>query len=101
MGKTFRICVQFVVSEVIDGEAVMMDLRSGNYFSARGSGGWIWRNLETGRGYLQILQSLTVQYAIDPTILKNALDRFLAELVDHNLVEVNHGRRPCDRFWAG
>jgi hypothetical protein len=98
MGKTFRISVQFVASEVIDGEAVMVDLRSGNYFSATGSGGWIWRNLETGRSYLQILQLLTVRYAIAPTILKDALDRFLAKLVDHNLVESITADDPATDF---
>ena len=32
-----------VVGEIIDGEAVIMDLRAGHYFSSQGAGCEIWR----------------------------------------------------------
>jgi hypothetical protein len=87
MEKAFRICTPSVVSEVIDGEAVIMDLRSGNYFSTTGAGALIWRNLETSRSYRQILQSLTANYKIDSQTLTDAANRFLADLIANNLVE--------------
>lgn len=38
----------FVVSELIDGEAVIMNLKSGNYYSARHTGALVWDCLEKG-----------------------------------------------------
>ena len=96
MAKAFRIIAQYVVSEVIDGEAVIMDLRTGNYFSATGAGAPIWDDLEACRSYRQILQSLTAQYPIDLRTLTDALDRFLADLVANNLVEEIAIEEPAD-----
>ena len=96
MPKTFRIVAEYVVSEVIDGEAVMMDLRTGSYFSATGAGAPIWADLEARRNYRQILQSLTAQYSIDSRTLTDALDRFLADLVANNLVEEIAIEEPAD-----
>ena len=87
MERTFRICAPFVVSEVIDGEAVIMDLRSGNYFSATGVGASIWQDIEAGRSYREILQSLTAQYEVVSHSLTDAVDCFLVDLIVNNLVE--------------
>src|SRR6187397_1108133 len=37
-----------VVSEIIDGEAVIMNLATGHYFSALGTGGELWALIEKG-----------------------------------------------------
>jgi hypothetical protein len=87
VARAFRICAPSVVSEVIDGEAVIMDLRSGNYFSASETGGEIWRDIEAGRSYPQILRSLTARYQIDLQTLTDATDRFVTDLLANHLVE--------------
>jgi hypothetical protein len=87
VARAFRICTPSVVSEVIDGEAVIMDLLSGNYFSAPGTGGEIWRDIEAGRNYRQILRSLAVRYRGDLQALTAAADRFVSDLLANHLVE--------------
>ncbi len=87
MAKAFRIIAEHVVSEVIDGEAVIMDLRAGNYFSATGAGAPMWEDLEAGRSYDQMLQSLIARYSTASQTLTDSLDRFLADLVANKLVE--------------
>jgi Coenzyme PQQ synthesis protein D (PqqD) len=87
VGRHFRICTPSVVSEVIDGEAVIMDLRSGNYFSAVGTASRIWQDIEAGRSYEQVIDRLSATYRIDSATLSGALDRFLAELIANNLIE--------------
>jgi hypothetical protein len=87
MAKAFRIIAEHVASEVIDGEAVIMDLRTGNYFSATGAGAPMWEDLEAGRSYDQMLQSLIARYPIASRTLTDSLDRFLADLVANKLVE--------------
>ncbi len=79
------------MSEVIDNEAVIMDLRNGTYFSATGSGALIWSGLEAGCHYDQILRSLSTQYQAAPETLRAALDGFLAELFDSDLIEHAEG----------
>lgn len=42
MTRVFRIRESAVASEIIDGEAIIMQLRTGHYFSARNTGAVIW-----------------------------------------------------------
>jgi hypothetical protein len=51
----FEICAPSVVGEVIDGEAIVMDLRSGAYYSTDGLGGAIWQAIDAGATRQQIL----------------------------------------------
>ncbi|MDS3861162.1 PqqD family protein [Thermosynechococcaceae cyanobacterium BACA0444] len=44
----FRVNTPTVVSEVIEGEAVILNLDSGNYYSMEGSGAIIWELLSQG-----------------------------------------------------
>ena len=42
MTRVFRVRERAVASEIIDGEAIIMQLRTGHYFSARNTGAVIW-----------------------------------------------------------
>jgi len=52
----YEVCGPSVVGEVIDGEAIIMDLRSGAYYSTDGLGGAIWKAIEDGATHRQLLQ---------------------------------------------
>lgn len=55
----------FVVSELIDGEAVIMNLNSGNYYSTRHTGALVWAWLEQGWNSERICAALRQHYG-DP-----------------------------------
>lgn len=81
----FRVRTPSVVSEVIDGEAIIMDMRSGNYFSAEGVGALIWQAICDGASTSAILSWVGQAYpaAANP----DAASAFIDELVARELIE--------------
>jgi len=51
MSRRFTVNAPAVVSEVIDGEAVILNLRSGHYFSALHTGAVVWEWIDGGAEY--------------------------------------------------
>ena len=50
MSPQFRVNTPQVINEVLDGEAVIINMGTGDYFSLRGSGALVWEALEAGAG---------------------------------------------------
>jgi hypothetical protein len=86
MDRLFRVNSPAVVAEIIDGEAVIMNLKSGNYFSTEGIGSVVWQWIEDGSTYGQMLASLAARFTADGEDVKKALAPFLNDLVTHELV---------------
>lgn len=82
----FRVDRPSVVSECIDGEAVILDLRRGLYFSIRGTGALIWAGVEAGLDAAVIAHSVAVAFPDAKEHAVAATETFLAELVEQNLV---------------
>ncbi len=80
-----------VVAEVIDGEAVIMDLASGHYFSTQGVGCDIWRAIEGGASRSDIVRSLVATYDVEPQVAGSAVTAFVEELAQRNLVIESNG----------
>ena len=75
-----------VVSEVIEGEAVIMNLGTGQYFSCQGVGGEMWSLIETGATRGEILDHVKANYSVDDAVLTQSFDQFLASLEEYELV---------------
>lgn len=86
MDRQFKPNAPAVVSEIIDGEAVIMHLKSGNYYSTEHIGSQVWALIEQGVSRRQILDGLAARYAVAPAELAATLDAFLAELLAQDLV---------------
>ena len=91
MDPTLRVNAPAVVAEVIDGEAVIMDLASGHYFSTQGVGCDIWRAIEGGASHSDIVHSLVSAYDVDPQVAGSAVASFVEELVQRKLVIASNG----------
>lgn len=86
--RSFRVNAPQVVSELIDGEAVIMNLKSGNYYSSRQTCAAIWAGLEQGLTEDELLACLKNTYAGDPDSLARGLEAFLAQLLEQELIAV-------------
>jgi hypothetical protein len=75
-----------VVAEVIDGEAVIMNLATGHYFSTQNVGSFIWRGVERGASRPAIVAAVSAHYGIDPDTASAAVGSFLDELIRKDLV---------------
>jgi hypothetical protein len=86
MNRVYCIETAEVVSDVIDGEAIMLHRTYGDYFSTDGVGGLIWQWIGEGRSRSQILKMLNAKFAASLAEIATAVDSFLADLVAHKLV---------------
>ena len=99
-----------VVSEIIDGEVVIVHLTSGHYCSSDQSGAVLWGWIEEGRTAGEIVQLASSRYDAPPAEIAAAMTAFLDRLIHEGLVHetptnehasVDDGRReppePCIR----
>ena len=85
--QRFRAKSPSVVSEIIDGEVVVLNLDSGNYYSADQVGAVLWRWMELGFGTDEMLNELRRRFPhTDPAEMGNGIANFFAQLEEHNLV---------------
>ena len=87
----FAINSPAVVSEIIDGEAVIMNLKSGHYFSIQGSGALIWDWIGQGHSLGSLIESTNKAFSAEPDHIATHVHRFIDALLEHELV------RPIER----
>ena len=86
MERRFRINTPAVASEIIDGEAVIMNLKTGAYFSARQTGSLLWSWIEQGIPQSAMVQALQAAFEAAPELVAREVERFIAELIAHDLI---------------
>ncbi|HZH84857.1 MAG TPA: PqqD family protein [Phototrophicaceae bacterium] len=95
----YRVRDKNVVSEIIDDEAIIMDLADGTYFSSDGAGAIIWDGIICGFEAAQIKERLHHGFSVDPAVLNADFDRFVATLCGHKLVEIAHDAACSSMEW--
>lgn len=94
MNQTYRVLKPEVVADVIDGEAVIMNLKTGQYFSSEGTGSYCWNALAAGLSMAQLVDQLTENYAVDRTTIQSAVAEFVRDLVSHMLIAPSDAPSP-------
>lgn len=84
--QTFKPNLPVVAAKVIDGEAIIMDLTTGAYYSMTGTGAHVWQTIEPGANYAQVLNSILARYNVDASTARVDLDSLMASLLADNLV---------------
>jgi hypothetical protein len=80
-----------VVAEVIDGEAVLIDLSTGIYYSMDAAGGSVWSLIEAGSSIELIAAAICARYEVSPEQAQGDVSRLVEHLVQQNLVVVADG----------
>jgi len=75
-----------IVYETIDGETVLVNLRTGSYYSLVDVGTDIWTELQAGRTAQEILTPLYAAYNSPPAEIETAVRQLLASLVQEDLL---------------
>ena len=73
-------------AEVIDGEAILINLATGMYFSMARTGAAVWTLIEAGHSLEEIASTLVDRYDVDRPRAEADLERLAAELLEHRLV---------------
>jgi hypothetical protein len=75
-----------VIHEVIDGEAVLISMETGSYYSIDNVGATIWSYIESGLGVAQIIEAIISQYAGDRVQIENGVDQLISQLLEERLI---------------
>jgi len=83
-----------IAAKVLDGEAIMINLPKGTYYSLDGVGGRIWELLEDENTAQDIAAVLVREFDVSPTQARADVDRMLAELQAEGVIKPAPDCRP-------
>ena len=75
-----------IVHETIDGEAILLDLRSGNYFSLDGIGAVIWEFIDKTGNWGEVINVMVAANESQKETISNSIKSFVEDLVNENLL---------------
>ena len=91
MTTRFRVNSPNVIHETIEGEVILIDLKTGTYYSLRDAGATVWQAMQNGAGEDGIAAELRSRYDASDEQIREAVRRLLAELEREGLVRADDG----------
>jgi len=85
-GTSLVVDASHVVHETIDGEAILIHLGTGTYYSLDGVGAEVWTLVAAGVDVDALLSAGKARYDGDPVEIERGLSNLLAELLREGLV---------------
>src|SRR4051794_9749502 len=82
----FRLNAPNVIAETIEGEAILVDLRTGNYYSIQGSGSQIWEALAQGVPVDRVAEEIATAFSLDRETARTAVSSLSQELEREGLI---------------
>ena len=77
-----------IFAQEVDGEMVLLDMDSENYFGLDGVGSAIWSAIEQKQILQDIFDVLLQEYDVEPEVLKKDLIDFVIKLEENQLIKV-------------
>ena len=77
-----------VFAQEVDGEMVLLDMESENYFGLDEVGTAIWQAMQEKETLQEVLKVLLEQYDVEAEVLERDLSDFVTKLLESGLVEV-------------
>ena len=87
-GSSVAIAVADLVSAELDGEAVILHLESGVYYSLDQVGAHIWVLIQQPRTINEIRDAILEEYEVAPDRCERDIVKLIEQLVDAGLVEI-------------
>lgn len=82
------IFAETVFAQEVDGEMVLLDMNSENYFGLDAVGTDIWQAIQEKETLQEVLETLLEQYDVEEDLLKKDLLAFVEKLKESELIEV-------------
>ncbi len=79
---------QSVFAQEVDGEMVLLDMESENYFGLDEVGTAIWQAMQENENLQEVFEVLMEQYEVEAEVLQNDLSEFVDKLLESGLVKV-------------
>jgi len=79
----------YVMFSIVEDEAFLLNTRTNRYFLLDEIGARLWKLLKEGQTLKLVYQTLTQEYAVEPTQLARDLLELLEKLQENGLVEID------------
>jgi hypothetical protein len=89
-----------VTGKVIDGEAIVINLLTGVYYSMEGSGARIWEGVERGLSVGDIARAVAEDYGIALERAQDDVSGLLQQLIDERMVRPAADAEPASAMTA-
>lgn len=77
-----------VFAQEVDGEMVLLDMETENYFGLDGVGTSIWQDMQEKETLKEVFEALLEEYEVEAEVLQKDLSDFIEKLLESGLVEV-------------
>jgi hypothetical protein len=94
----FRPKSEEVAAKVMDGEAIIINLTNGIYYSTDGIGGLVWEMIEGGHNLEEIGSAVLARYEVSSKQAHADVERLISELIQEDLVVLSDGKTPRDEI---
>ena len=81
-----------VAAKVVEGEAILINLTSGLYYSMDKVGGFVWSMIVDGTSVEQVAEVVAARYGVPVAGAREDVRRLVRELLDENLIAVSIGQ---------
>lgn len=88
----FSLTVKFaetIFSQKVDGELVLLDMKTENYFGLDAVGNDIWQLLEDGNTLQETCDIMLEMYDVEPEQMRSDLESLVNKLVQSGLAELS------------
>jgi len=82
----FKVNEKLVTSKIIDGEAIIINLASGMYYSLDKTGALVWMLIGGGYSLGESAEALSTRFSVPLERVREDVDRLVKDLVTQNLV---------------
>jgi hypothetical protein len=76
-----------VAGEVIDGEAIILNVSNGMYYSLSKAGGLVWEMVAGGHSPEEIVGAVLARYRVAPRQARADVERVIEELLEEKLIQ--------------
>lgn len=94
-------CDPEVVGKVVDGEAIIINLANGMYYSANDAGGVVWTLFDNGHSIDEVAGRLVEQYEVDPPQAQADVEQLAQRLIDEGLMRAAERQAETQAVNAG
>lgn len=89
-----RVNTDLVAAEVVEGEAVIINLSNGMYYTMDKVGAEVWQLIERGGTPDEMAHEIAVRYQVDRNLVLGHLESLIDELLTEGLVVAESGDIP-------
>jgi hypothetical protein len=82
----FRLNAERVAAKVVDGEAIVINLVNGRYYSLDGASGLAWQLVVSGHRIDEAAKQIATAYDVDESVARADLVHLVADVLDEGLV---------------